>query len=66
MTAAQLSKARTPATSSLAITAVNDTPSFTKGSDIEIDEDAGAQTVSGWAQDISAGPENESGSGIDL
>jgi len=47
-------------TFSLAIAAVNDTPSFTKGSDIEVDEDASAQTVSGWAQDISAGPENES------
>ncbi|MFB6287127.1 MAG: Ig-like domain-containing protein [Candidatus Bipolaricaulia bacterium] len=40
---------------------VNDAPSFTAGSDQTVDEDAGAQTVSGWATEISAGPSNESG-----
>jgi len=40
---------------------VNDAPSFTAGSDQAVDEDAGAQSVSGWATDISAGPSDESG-----
>ena len=39
---------------------MNDAPSFTKGADQTVLEDAGAQSVSGWATAISAGP-NESG-----
>lgn len=50
-----------PATVSITITAVNDAPSFTKGPDVTVDEDAGPQTVAAWATDISAGPANESG-----
>ncbi|MFA5328473.1 MAG: T9SS type A sorting domain-containing protein [Prolixibacteraceae bacterium] len=42
------------------ITSVNDVPIFTSGSDQTVLEDAGAQTVSGWATAISAGPANES------
>ncbi len=42
------------------VTAVNDAPSFTKGADQTVNEDAGAQTVPGWATAISAGPVNES------
>ncbi|MGI9213676.1 MAG: VCBS domain-containing protein, partial [Methylococcaceae bacterium] len=42
------------------ITAVNDAPGFTKGADQTIDEDAGTQTVAGWATSISTGPSNES------
>jgi VCBS repeat-containing protein len=42
------------------VTGVNDAPSFTKGADQSVAEDAGAQTVAGWATGISAGP-NESG-----
>ena len=42
------------------VTAVNDAPSFTKGADQTVAEDAAAQTVSGWATAISAGPANES------
>lgn len=34
---------------------VNDAPSFTKGADQTINEDAGPQTVTGWATAISAG-----------
>jgi hypothetical protein len=49
------------ATSTIAITAVNDAPSFAKGADQNVNEDAGAQTVAGWATAISAGPSNESG-----
>jgi gliding motility-associated-like protein len=39
----------------------NVAPSFTKGPDIELNEDALAQTQVGWAKDISAGPASESG-----
>lgn len=42
------------------VTAVNDAPSFTKGADQTVDEDAGAQTVPGWATAISSGPADES------
>ncbi|MBL9114244.1 MAG: CHRD domain-containing protein [Verrucomicrobiaceae bacterium] len=38
----------------------NVSPSFTKGSDQTVDEDAGPQTVSAWATSISPGPVNES------
>jgi hypothetical protein len=48
-------------TFSITVTAVNDVPSFTKGSDQSVLEDAGAQSVSGWATAISAGPADESG-----
>src|SRR6185369_10947007 len=34
---------------------VNDVPSFTKGADQTVNEDAGAQTVVGWATNISRG-----------
>ncbi|HEY2090520.1 MAG TPA: Ig-like domain-containing protein, partial [Thermoanaerobaculia bacterium] len=44
----------------ITITAVNDTPSFTKGSDQTVLEDSGAHTVNNWATAISAGPANES------
>ena len=39
----------------LTVNAVNRAPSFTKGADQTVLEDAGPQTVSGWATDISAG-----------
>ena len=42
------------------INPVNDSPTFTKGADQSINEDAGAQSVAGWATVISAGPTNES------
>lgn len=44
------------ATASFTINAINDPPSFTKGADQTVDEDAGPQSVPGWATDISAGP----------
>jgi hypothetical protein len=50
-----------PQTSSITVTAVNDPPSFVKGADQTVNEDAGPQTVSGWATSISAGPADESG-----
>jgi hypothetical protein len=43
------------------ITPVNDAPSFTKGANQIVDEDAGAQSIANWATAISKGPANESG-----
>ncbi len=47
-------------TFTITVTAVNDTPSFAKGSDISVLEDSGVNTFSGWATSISAGPSDES------
>ena len=44
----------------ITVTAVNDAPSFIKGANELVLEDAGAQTVAGWATAISQGPANES------
>lgn len=38
---------------------VNDEPSFAKGTEQTIFEDAGAQSIAGWATSISEGPANE-------
>jgi hypothetical protein len=43
------------------VTAVNDAPSFTIGADQSVPEDAGPQSVPGFAAEISAGPADESG-----
>lgn len=43
------------------VTAVNDAPSFTKGSNVTVAEDSGASSQSGWATGISAGPSDENG-----
>ena len=40
---------------------VNDPPAFTAGSDISVAEDPGAQSIAGWATNISAGPASEAG-----
>jgi hypothetical protein len=48
-------------TFTITVTAVNDAPSFTKGADQTVNNNAGAQSVVGWATNISAGPANESG-----
>ena len=53
-----------PQTFTISVTAVNDTPSFAKGADQTVLEDAGAQTVAGWATAISKGPANESGQAL--
>ncbi|MBI3406826.1 MAG: tandem-95 repeat protein [Planctomycetes bacterium] len=50
----------------ISVAAVNDPPSFTKGADQTALEDAGPQTVSGWATAISAGPSDESGQTLDF
>jgi putative cofactor-binding repeat protein/VCBS repeat-containing protein len=48
-------------TVAITVAAVNDAPSFTQGADQSVAEDAGAQTVSGWATAIDKGAPNESG-----
>lgn len=45
----------------ITVNPVNDAPLFTKGSNIEANEDALAQTHVGWAKNISAGPASEAG-----
>jgi peptidoglycan/xylan/chitin deacetylase (PgdA/CDA1 family) len=46
-------------TFSITINAVNDIPTFTKGQDIQVDEDCGMQIFTGWATKISPGPADE-------
>src|SRR5678809_1165288 len=48
-----------PQTFTVTVTAVNDAPSFTKGADQTVNEDAAAQSIGGWATAISAGPADE-------
>jgi uncharacterized repeat protein (TIGR01451 family) len=50
-----------PASFTINVTLVNDAPSFTPGANQNLLEDAGPQTVSGWATNISPGPANEAG-----
>src|SRR5205823_1422449 len=49
----------TTKTLTITVTPVNDAPSFTKGANQTTLEDAGSQTVSGWATAVSAGPADE-------
>ena len=39
----------------------NSAPSFVPGANVSVAEDAGAQSITGWATNISPGPESESG-----
>jgi len=48
-------------TFSITMTAVNDAPSFVKGSDVAVNEDDGPISKVAWATAISAGPADESG-----
>jgi hypothetical protein len=48
----------------ITVTAVNDEPSFVAGADEVVLEDAGAQSVAGWATAISAGPADEAGQAL--
>lgn len=48
----------------ITIAAVNDPPSFLKGADVTVDEDAGPQSMAGWATALSAGPLDESGQAL--
>ncbi len=56
----------TVATVSVMVTAVNDAPSFTLGGDQTVDEDSGAQSVSGFLTGASAGPADESGQTLSI
>ncbi|MEJ1239811.1 Ig-like domain-containing protein, partial [Chryseolinea sp. T2] len=47
-------------TFTITVTPVNDEPTFTAGLDQSINEDAGAQTVVGWATALNKGAANES------
>jgi hypothetical protein len=49
-----------PQSFTIHVGAVNDAPSFVAGGNQSVPEDAGAQSVAGWATAISAGPANES------
>src|SRR2546426_3955148 len=53
-------------TFTITVTAVNDAPSFTKGADQTVLEDAGAQTVNPWATGLSAGPLDEAGQALNF
>jgi len=44
----------------LTVNSVNDAPSFTKGANQTVIEEAGPQSVLGWATGLSKGPSNES------
>jgi len=47
----------------ITVNPVNDAPSFTKGGNQTVPEDASAQTVAGWATNLSVGAANETGGG---
>jgi len=53
-----------PQTFTITVAPVDDPPVFTAGPDQTVLEDAGPQTVSGWATGISPGPPNESGQSV--
>src|SRR5262249_12635011 len=53
-------------TFTITVTAVNDAPSFTKGADQTVLQNAAAQTVANWATAISAGPADESGQALNF
>lgn len=46
------------------VSAVNDAPTFTAGSNLTVAEDAGPQTLNPWATAISAGPGDEVGQSV--
>jgi CSLREA domain-containing protein len=48
-------------TASITVNPVNDAPSFTKGPDQIVNEDASAQSVASWATNFSVGPPDEAG-----
>ncbi len=53
-----------PRTFTVMVRPVNDPTTFAKGPDHTVNEDAGPQTINGWATNISAGPPNESGQSL--
>ncbi len=55
-----------PQTFTITVTGVNDPPSFTKGINPTVLEDAGAQSITGWATAISTGPPDEAGQAVNF
>jgi large repetitive protein len=53
-----------PAAFTITIAPVNDVPSFAAGADQGVLEDAGAQSVAGWATSVSAGPADEASQNV--
>ena len=53
-------------TMTITVTPVNDAPTFTKGADESVSENAAAQTVTNWIIAKSAGPANESAQTLDF
>ncbi|MCI0461722.1 MAG: hypothetical protein L0Z62_32625, partial [Gemmataceae bacterium] len=53
-------------TAEISVTPVNDVPSFVKGPNQTVLEDAGPQSIFPWATSISAGPPNESSQQVDF
>ncbi|PAX51206.1 beta strand repeat-containing protein, partial [Brunnivagina elsteri] len=53
-------------TFSITINSVNDTPTFTKGQDQTVNEDAVLQTINNWATKISSGANNESNQTVEF
>ncbi len=56
----------TEANFTITVTPVNDAPTFTKGADQTINEDAGFQFVSNWATNISQGQNESDGFGFQV
>src|SRR4051812_43780358 len=54
------------ATVTVTVVPVNDRPSFTKGANVTVLENAGAQTIAAWATGLSAGPTNEFGQALNF
>ena len=50
----------------ITVTTVNDAPSFAKGANQNVSACSGAQSVSGWAGNISGGPSDESSQALDF
>ena len=55
-----------PQTFTITVSSVNDAPSFVKGANQTVVEDAGAQTVAGWATALSAGAPDEAGQALNF
>ncbi len=66
VTATDVGLAAVSDTFRISILPVNDAPSFTKGPNVVTLGDGVQKTFAGWATNISAGPENEAGQGIDF
>src|SRR5204862_3947816 len=50
----------------LTVNAINDAPTFTKGGNQTVGEDATAQSVTAWATALSPGPANEAGQALNF